>query len=352
MICFIDPGGYTVPYDYFYLKRLSESRRVLFVTSTSDRSDSFIESIERLPNVEVLNFSRNSNRKAEKMIVFFKQLNFLRRNRNQIKTIHFNWAQTILPGILVLMYFRRRSILTVHNATPHDGNFITIFANFLNYLFFSKLLLVSQTNRKRLVGMYPWLTRKMYLIPHGLLSFPGMRSNLVESKLNSNCIIFFGTVKKYKGIHILAQHFSTTEFSSLNLKIFGKWELKLTKPQVLNNIDIEDEYVPDEKIHALLTAGTTFILPYMNDSQSGVFYLIVNYGKIPICTNRGESYRLLKSVGLERLTFSLEDRKSLKKAITYAQSNQHFIKKRIAQLKISLSWQVTMPKLVVNQLYD
>ena len=119
-----------------------------------------------------------------------------------------------------------------------------------------------------------------------------------ELGLNSEdkMILFFGLVRKYKGlIHLLnAMPIIKKEIPDIKLFIVGDFggnkneylEL-IDRLEIKNNITIRDGYVPDEEVEPYFMAADLNICPYESATQSGIIQIAYGFELPVVATNVG-----------------------------------------------------------------
>ena len=143
--------------------------------------------------------------------------------------------------------------------------------------------------------------------------------------LNKHVFLFFGFIRKYKGLHntIRAFHHLEQQRTDVSLLICGesfwhtldesKWTTKLKKTVFkgikklllpnnkdenyrplqlidelgVNNVVVKNEYIPNEDVHNYFQVSDATVLFYDNSSPSGVESLSYNFGKPILATNVG-----------------------------------------------------------------
>ena len=119
-----------------------------------------------------------------------------------------------------------------------------------------------------------------------------------EMKINidDNIILFFGLIRKYKGLDILLravnQHFKINPNSKLI--IAGEaYEDKRKYLKIIDELSIQDkviwfdEFISNKKIEKLMILSDLLVLPYRSASQSGVLSQAWQYEIPSISTNVG-----------------------------------------------------------------
>lgn len=113
---------------------------------------------------------------------------------------------------------------------------------------------------------------------------------------NEKIILFFGFIRKYKGLDILLEAMSEVkrQRSDVRLLVAGEFyeDEKLYKEQI-EKLGIKDQlilrtdFIPDSEVKYYLCAADAVIQPYRNATQSGVTPLAYHFEKPMIVTNVG-----------------------------------------------------------------
>ena len=154
-------------------------------------------------------------------------------------------------------------------------------------------------------------------IPHPLYDNFGEKINKEEAreKLNidtdDRVVLFFGFIRKYKGLDILLQAMKLLKqipsVQNIKLLIAGEfYEDAANYSELLNDVAIKDkliihtEFIPDSMVKYYLCAADCVVQPYRNATQSGVTPLAYHFEIPMIVTNVGGLPSLVpdKKVGL------------------------------------------------------
>lgn len=109
-------------------------------------------------------------------------------------------------------------------------------------------------------------------------------------------LLFFGFIRKYKGLDILLQAMKIIKLLSPSIKLLIAGEFyEDEKPyhEIIQNLDIGDAlilrtfFIPDSEVKYYLCAADVVIQPYRNATQSGVTPLAYHFEKPMIVTNVG-----------------------------------------------------------------
>jgi len=109
-------------------------------------------------------------------------------------------------------------------------------------------------------------------------------------------ILFFGFIRKYKGLDILLKAMklllNRQSNRDLMLLIAGEfyedrknYETLLTDPQLAGNLIIHTQFIPDSKVKYYLCAADCTVQPYRNATQSGVTPLSYHF-EVPLIVTK------------------------------------------------------------------
>ncbi|MEO7394547.1 MAG: glycosyltransferase [Chitinophagaceae bacterium] len=121
---------------------------------------------------------------------------------------------------------------------------------------------------------------------------------------NENIILFFGFIRKYKGLDLLLEamailkNFKPQTYpltsSGLKLLIAGEYygdqksyEEQIEKLGIQDQLILKTDFIPDSEVKYYMSAADAVIQPYRNATQSGVTPLAYHFEKPMIVTNVG-----------------------------------------------------------------
>lgn len=106
-------------------------------------------------------------------------------------------------------------------------------------------------------------------------------------------LLFFGFVRRYKGLSYLLQALGSIE-RPVHLLVAGEfWENEQEHRATIQQLGLDgrvflhNRYIPNEDIEPYFAAADALVLPYLNGSQSGVGMIAVNYALPVIASNVG-----------------------------------------------------------------
>jgi len=112
-------------------------------------------------------------------------------------------------------------------------------------------------------------------------------------------ILFFGFIRKYKGLDILLHAMKilkdqNSKYSTIKLLVAGEfYEDKKSYDDLIEQLNIKDtlilrtDFIPDSEVKYYLCAADAVVQPYRNATQSGVTPLAYHFEKPMIVTNVG-----------------------------------------------------------------
>lgn len=226
--------------------------------------------------------------------------------------VHVQWlidrrADLLFVRTLRLLGFK--IVYTVHDVLPHDQYTVrnrTFFEALYQYP--DKLILHSENNRREMLELFTVDPEKLCVIPHGshglLLDQSGTSPSAARSRLgiptDRRVILFFGVIRRYKGLEYLLEAFETIKSRCDNvlLLIAGKiyegdqtayrhYSTLLAEYSGHDDVRFVHEYVPFDQVACYFAAADLVVLPYLTASQSGVLLSAYAAGKPVIATDAG-----------------------------------------------------------------
>ncbi len=356
-IAVIDPSSYTLPYDYFFIQRISSARHVDFYCSFTRYNWEFAQHLAKNDKVKIIAKNISGQPKLKGGMAYFLLLLRLWQNRSQYDWIHFQWQ--ILPGplafleIVFMWLIRKKLVFTCHNPTPHSK------WNEKAYWVFKwirkiacQIIFVSEFSKKRFEEIYE-ATNNTLVIQHGLLPIsptePLGESLEIENQ-NGVCfnrdIVFWGNVKPYKGVSFLADMMKEKADHLLSFHVYGKWDpgMEQVRKQLdTAGIHVKDHFLSENELRDVLLCPSIFIFPYRNISQSGVLYTYLYYGCVCISTDIGDNASFFRRHHLEKLLFKPGDVPGAMQALDYATSRFAELKEKMKTIKRLYQWDIVIP---------
>ena len=198
---------------------------------------------------------------------------------------------------LVKKNHHTKIICIADNILPHEKRF----ADKQLTSYFLKPIDAFVTMSDRVLSDLRLFTNKpAQKIVHPLYDNFGERINKDEARkhlglnINDKIILFFGFIRKYKGLDILLEALSLIKESNIKLLIAGEfyegrnlYDDIIEKNQLQSQLILRTNFINDSEVKYYLSAADFVIQPYRNATQSGVTPLAYHFEKPILVTNVG-----------------------------------------------------------------
>jgi glycosyltransferase involved in cell wall biosynthesis len=114
--------------------------------------------------------------------------------------------------------------------------------------------------------------------------------------INEKIILFFGFIRKYKGLDILLEAMSQPSIKQSGIKLLVAGEFYedrkaydeiIASKKLSSQLILKTDFIPDSEVRYYLSAADFVIQPYRNATQSGVTPLAFHFEKPMLVTNVG-----------------------------------------------------------------
>ena len=245
--------------------------------------------------------------KLRKLIKLFRAYFFsLRKAKSEhFDIVHLQWVQFSPVDYLFVRILKangKKIIMTVHDILPFNEKKYDHFFHRKIYQLCDQIIVQAETNIKRFQDAFPESAHKIHFVPHGhFLTFAethpmGQARDYLKIPHQKFVFLFFGQIKKVKGVGVLLKSFSKLlkDKSNAYLVVAGntwKDEFELYKKIIeeenlqANNLKLDIRFIPDEEVGYYYSACNIAVLPYLDVYQSGVVQLAYAYKKPVIATS-------------------------------------------------------------------
>jgi len=269
-----------------------------FLFPGTTQYDKSTQQVKRVPNKRVVNSINPFN--------WFSVAGKLKKENADL--VIFDWWHPffgLCHGIiswLIRKKYKNKILFITENVVSHEDNFIDRFLTKFGLRNASKFLTLSGIVEKD-VQQYA-KGKKVYRseLPvydcyqqNDELDFKKTKEELGFNK-DSIVLLFFGYVRKYKGLDILIEAIPEilSEIPEARLLIVGEFYDKPdTYLEQIKNLGIEDkvkvvnEFVPNEEVAKYYEVSDVVILPYRSATQSGILNVAYGFNKPVIVTDVG-----------------------------------------------------------------
>ncbi len=208
------------------------------------------------------------------------------------------WGPQFLTIIWILKLFSKTKILFIcHNILEHEKNRIKYVLSKCVLSRGDYFIVHSEEEKKRLIG----ITKKTLVKVNFHPTYETFNSGIIprdkaKEKLQiggENILLFFGFVRKYKGLTYLIQAMpGILNRIDARLVIAGEfWEDKSLYLKMINTLDLDakvtivDRYIPNEEMPYFFYASDLVVLPYTSVTGSGLVQLAFGFHK-PVVVSR------------------------------------------------------------------
>ena len=188
-------------------------------------------------------------------------------------------------------------ICIADNVLPHEKRFGD--KQFTSY-FIKPVDAFITMSEKVLTDLKLFTNKPSQKIVHPLYDNFGEQINKAEARkylgldINDKIILFFGFIRKYKGLDILLGAMNLIKDSNIKLLIAGEfyegrklYDDKIEKNHLQSQLILRTNFINDSEVKYYLSAADFVIQPYRNATQSGVTPLAYHFEKPMLVTNVG-----------------------------------------------------------------
>jgi len=204
-----------------------------------------------------------------------------------------------------LLKSKPSAICYCHNVLPHEGS---VLGTLLTRLFFKSqdyFVCLSSDEVDALKKVDPNADCGFLIEPtyDEFFSKKTMDKTDARRALNiketEKMILYFGLIRRYKGIEYLIEAFPKilSELKYVKLYIVGEWWIdksryieSIEKLGLKDNIMLIDKYVSEEDVKRYFSSADLMILPYTSATQSAVLQLAFAYD-LPVIATRVGSFK-------------------------------------------------------------
>lgn len=198
--------------------------------------------------------------------------------------------------------YKNKILFITENVISHEGRFVDKFLTKLGIKNADKFLVLSDTVEKSLREYSG--NKKIYkssLPVYDCYNTGDIEDiNKLKSELgfsHSDCIIlFFGYVRKYKGLNILLDAMPELIRFDKNIKLLivgefydnaDKYYKQIDDLKINENVKVIQKFVPNEDVGIYYNVSELVVLPYLEATQSGVLNIAYGFNKPVVVTDVG-----------------------------------------------------------------
>lgn len=267
------------------------------------------------------------------ILSYIRICNILRKEKFDI--LHTEWYTFSPVDYFFLKYIKKKYtikyVATVHDILPFNQKIYDMFFHKKLYGLADAIILQAQANIERFEKIFPENKQKMHMIPLGhsldYVEIQDKTSSRLKLGLpiNKKIILFFGQIKKVKGVDVLLK--AAIELHKKHNDLFfviagSVWKTDFKECQEIIERENMKEYlktdirfIPDDEIKFFYSASDICVLPYTDVYQSAVIQLAYGYRKPVVATDlaaftqfvkEGETGFLAKAGDVDSLADAIE----------------------------------------------
>jgi glycosyltransferase involved in cell wall biosynthesis len=248
--------------------------------------------------------------RGDGFIADWKRLYRMVRTRSS-KLVHFqsllstrrDWLMFLAVGAVCAT---PKFVYTVHNVLPHEILFGEKLAYRRLYAAAAGLIAHSNISRDRILAMMgPGFKTPVNVIPHGHYGEMVGAEHISRAEAKKilglkeyNYMVFFGTVRPYKGVHNLLRAVAECSQWPADLRVliagqpgYGISTRELlelgSRPVIRERVELKLQYFPEKMIPAIFKIADLVVLPYLDIDQSGILMAAMAAGCPVLCTPVG-----------------------------------------------------------------
>ena len=264
-------------------------------TTQMDESE---KKVFNVPNERVINSISPFN--------WFSVANRLKRENADL--IIFDWWHPFFGlchgaiAYLIKNYYAKRILFITENVVSHEANLIDSILTKIGLANSSQFLVLSKKVEEELSRF----SKGKKIFRSELPVYDCYQDEIKEDKSaikkeleidsDRKVILFFGYVRKYKGLDILIEAFPKilSKHPDTHLLIVGEFYDKpdnylnlIEKHSIANRVTIINKFVPNEEVYKYHMVSEVVVLPYRSATQSGILNVAYGFHKPVIVTDVG-----------------------------------------------------------------
>ena len=175
--------------------------------------------------------------------------------------------------------------------------------------------------------------------------------------VNEKIILFFGFIRKYKGLDLLLEAMNNASIREANIKLLiagefydnkEEYELIIAKYNLANSLYLRTQFIDNSEVKYYLSASDFVIQPYKNATQSGVTPLAYHFEKPMLVTSVGGLANLVPHMKVGIVTEPNADSIAAGIMKLYELGETHFLK-HLCEEKKKFSWEHLTTAIIENK---
>ena len=223
-------------------------------------------------------------------------------NKEQADLVIFRyWTPFLAPalGFICRKIKNTVKIALCDNVIPHEKKFFDrAFTNYFLNPFDGFITLSKQVESE--LKQFSSAPTMVHPHPINLNLGEAIPKSTAKEKLglkeDTKFLLFFGLIRKYKGLDLMLKAMAEKEVKALNIKLLVvgefyddpiKYEKMIADLGINNVVEIRNQFIPTEDIKVYFSACDLVTQTYHTASQSGITQMAINFNKPVLVTDVG-----------------------------------------------------------------
>lgn len=311
-VAVIDWGSLVLPYDFYIIKEIIKSgTRVTYFGSNTRYNEEFLTAIKELPGVAVWikDISKSMGKsKLARIGGYLELAGRLVKGRGSYEWILYEFTPFPVVDLVIMALLRKRLVFVCHNAIPHWYTGRSYWAHRIAVKLAREIWCPSSFTAAEVRSRYRVDVSRVRVVQHGMMGIrPNAEPSEYQMQNDFEALVYWGTVKPYKGIESLLELAKALDRGRRvlpGLEVYGRWDVAMKSVREsfrAYGVRIFDEFVSPDVLESLFERQCLFLLTHHRGSQSGIFYTLLFYGKLFLCRDVGDTGRFIRAHGLDFL---------------------------------------------------
>ena len=216
-----------------------------------------------------------------------------------VEVFHFHIFYTnilVLINLFLVKLLFGKIVLTIHDVSSFSSKSRHSITSSLIYKLTDLILTHNEFSKSEITKISPSSKDSISIIPHGNYSpFINIQKDKNKSReyldlpAEKTILLFFGMIKKEKGLDILLKSFSKIIDSNPDILLlvagkpwgndFSVYQHIIDKNNLAENIILHTKYIPNKDVEYYYSASDLVVLPYKKIYQSGVLMMTLSYNR-------------------------------------------------------------------------